>query len=559
MTVFTSENRYRVTFEAVPRPRWWRPLFVVYLAAAVLFVVWRCQVVNWHTWLGPIAVVFDIFGALIFGMLLWHVRYPSVPRHHAVDVSDYVVDCLIPTHTESADLVEPTVLGALRIRGVRRVLVLGNRYREDMRDMAVRLGAEYHARDDMAFGKAGNLNAGLAHTDADYVITLDADHIAVPELLERMIGYFDDPDVALVQSPQAYYNTDTLTFRRTRNGVWAEAQMFYRCVQPSKNHWNAAFYVGTSAVLRRQALDSTGGFATGTVTEDIHTAMRLHAAGWRSVFLPEPLAFGLEAANLREFFAQRRRWAVGSLQLLLRHRDSPLRRKGLSVAQRVHYLHATAIHLGGPQRLFHLVLPTVTLLTMTSPVNIPFGLYSSAFLGYLVLSWTMMKVYFGRAYHPVHSEAYSLVAAVSQTAALLGLFRRERRYKAADKQGNFRERTWVRGLLWTMTLICGSTLAYGGWLIAHGRLTGLIISATIWAGLHAFWIGSLLAYLVRYERRPAPQYAALTGPARYEWVMDRSAALIADERAAVPPATPEPRLEARSADPAPTVRPAMRA
>jgi hypothetical protein len=93
-----------------------------------------------------------------------------------------------------------------------------------------------------------------------------------------------------------------------------------------------------------------------------------------------------------------------------------------------------------------------------------------------------------------------------------------------------------------MMAICGSTLVYGGWLIAAGRPTGLIISATIWAGLHAFWIGSLLVYLFRYERRPTPAYAALTGLARYEWVMERSAALIADEHAAVPPATPVPAL-----------------
>jgi cellulose synthase/poly-beta-1,6-N-acetylglucosamine synthase-like glycosyltransferase len=532
----TADSGHRVTIDPLPRPAWRRALFPVYVVATAVFIGWRCTVVNWDSWLGVVALVSDLFGAVAFTLLLWQVRRPGVPRHRPTDLSGYIVDCLIPTHTEPVEVIEPTVLGAMRIHGVRRVLVLGNRYREDVRDMATRLGAEYHARGAIEFGKAGNLNGGLTHTDADYVVTLDADHIPCPDLLDRMMGYFDDPEVALVQAPQMYYNTDSLTFRRTRRGRWAESHMFYRCVQPSKNHWNASFYVGTSGVLRRRALDETGGFGTGTVTEDIHTALRLHAAGWRSVFVPEPVAFGLEATSLREYYSQRRRWAVGSLQLLLRHRDSPLWRRGLTRSQRMHYLHATAVHLGGPHRLVQLAMPALALFSMTSPVQIPVAGYALVFLAHLLLSWTMMVLHFGRAYHPVHSEAYSITAAIAQTVALLGLFRRERRYKAADKRAGFGERTWVRGALWTMVLVCAATVGYGGWLITHGQATGLVISAAVWALIHGMWVGSLLLHLVGYERRPAPEYQTLTGAARYDWVMERSDGWIAEERAAVMPA-----------------------
>ncbi len=179
------------------------------------------------------------------------------------------------------------------------------------------------------------------------------------------------------------------------------------------------------------------------------------------MFLPEPVAFGLEASSLREFYSQRRRWALGSLQLLFRHRDSPLWRRGLTPAQRVHYTHATAIHLGGPQRLFQLVLPALTLFSMTSPVAIPFGGYALGFLAYTVLSWTMMRLYFGRAYHPIHSESYSLTAALSQTAAIFGVFRREQRFHAANKRAGFGERTWVKTALWLLALTCVATLGTG--------------------------------------------------------------------------------------------------
>lgn len=323
--------------------------------------------------------------------------------------------------------------------------------------------------------------------------------------------------------------------------------MFYHRVQPSKNHWNASFYVGTSAVLRRRAIDDTGGFGTGTITEDIHTALRLHAHRWRSVFVPEPVAFGLEAASLREFYSQRRRWALGSLQLLFRHSDSPLWRRGLTPAQRVHYVHAMAIHLNGPQRLLQLLVPTITLLTMTSPVRIPYSWYAVVFLGWATASWAMMGLYFGRTYHPVHSEAYTLAAAVSQTSALLGLFRREERFHAANKRVRFGERTWVKTLFWTVLVVCVSTVGYGSWLTLAHRPTGLVVSATVWAGLHAFWVGSLMLYLVRYERRPQPAYERLAPMAKYEWVMAQGEPQVRAARCAAEPATSGPAVAEVSA------------
>jgi cellulose synthase (UDP-forming) len=505
------------------RPLWWRAAFHGYATIAVVFAVWRCSVVNWHSWMGPVGLLADLFGIFTFTLLLWQVRYPTIPVHRPVDLTRRVVDCLIPTHTEPVDVIEPTVIGALRVRGVRRVIVLSNNFREDVRDMALRLGAEYHARNAMEFGKAGNLNAGLAHTDAEFVMTLDADHIPRPDLLERTVGQFDDPKVALVQTPQTFYNTDSFAFRRTRRGLWAESLLFYRHVQPSKNHWNASFYVGTSAVLRRSALDDVDGFATGTVTEDIHTALRLHTRRWRSVFVPEPMAFGLEAASLKEFHSQRRRWALGSFQLLLRHRDSPLWRKGLTLPQRLHYLHAASVHFSGPQRLIQLILPPVTLFTMTTPVTIRYAGFAGVFLGYTLLSWAMLFLYIGRSYHPIHSEAYSIANAPSQTAALLAVVRSERRYKAANKRVDPRERTWVKQALRLLTLLCVVAVCYGCWVMIGGRVNGLVISATVWSGIYAIWMGSMLGYLIGYERRPQPEHESLTGVAKYDWVMRHTA------------------------------------
>lgn len=138
------------------------------------------------------------------------------------------------------------------------------------------------------------------------------------------------------------------------------------------------FFVVRRRELRRAALDTVGGFATGTATEDIHTSLRLHAAGWQSVFVPRPLAYGLEVDNLREHLNTRRRWAAGSLGLLFHSSDSPARIPGLTPDQRLSYLSSTLAHLQGLQRAGYLTIPILALLTLRSPIDTAIGGYGLA-------------------------------------------------------------------------------------------------------------------------------------------------------------------------------------
>jgi cellulose synthase (UDP-forming) len=514
---------YRVRFERRRESRGIALGYYLYLAVLLPFIAWRCTIVNWHAWLGPLALAADLFAAMMFVFFLGFTRYLYVPVHRPAVLSARVVDCLIPTHTEPVSVIEPTVVAALRVRGIRKVLVLGNFDRAEVRAMATRLGAAYHARNSNAHGKAGNLNNGLAFTDADFVLTMDADHMALPEFLERTLGYFDDPSVAFVQTPQSFHNTKTLLFRRAygQEAKWSESNVFYKTILPAKNGYNASIYVGTSAVLRRAALDDVGGFATGTVTEDIHTSLRMHAKGWRSVFLPEPLAFGLEAQSLKEFYQQRRRWALGALTLLLRSPDSPVRRRGLTLSQRLSYLDSTLSHLGGVQRLIHFLLPAITIFAMASPVKVPFAIYGLAFVGYFVVSFTMVAVYSRGTYHFLHSDAYSLANLVAQVSALPGLLRRARRHSAARKDAPHRERTMVKAVLWLLGLTALAGVGDGLDRFASGNHSWLVIMATFWGAVNSVWMWWILGYLELYERRPAgADTDELTAPDRYELVVD---------------------------------------
>ncbi len=521
----TASDDYRVQQVDDPDPAYLRPLLVTFFAFAVIFAVWRTAVVNWEVWFGPIAWLAEMFGLLTVVLFLLSLQRSVRPTPRLAMTASATVDVLIPTMNEPLSILEPTVIGATKIRGVRDVLVLDDGVRAQVRAMAERLGVKYVPRVDNTGAKAGNLNHGLRETDAEFIITLDADHIPLPGFVEQTLGYLDDPNVGFVQSPQSFYNTESFTFRprRGERGAWHEQEMFYGGVQPTKARTNSAIYTGTSAMLRRAALDSAGGFATDTPTEDIHTSIRLHAKGWRSVYLRTPLAYGLEVENLREYHRTRRRWAVGSLQLLFRHPDSPLRIRGLSLHQRMNYLSAMVAHLQGANRMLYLMTPIAALVTGVAPVEGSYARYGFAFLAFTVVSlWTIVQ--FGRGhYHMIHSESFGIADTVPMLAGLGALLRSEQSFEVTRKQAGR-----AAGSRLKLAYRLYAAVGIGAFALAVARLVrGEYMAIAGWsAAFLALSVGYLLAFLVfmeRYERRSGtPGYAGLSPQARYEYVVGLS-------------------------------------
>ena len=146
------------------------------------------------------------------------------------------------------------------------------------------------------------------------------------------VGYFDeDPKLFLVQTPHFFLNPDPLERNlRTFETMPSENEMFYGIIQRGLDKWNAAFFCGSAAVLRREALDETDGFSGISITEDCETALELHSRGWNSVYVDKPLIAGLQPATFASFIGQRSRWAQGMMQIL-RFRF-PLLKRGLSLA-----------------------------------------------------------------------------------------------------------------------------------------------------------------------------------------------------------------------------------
>lgn len=494
----------RVELRPMHAPRLFPVLVGVYVVVAGAFLAWRLTTVAWDVWFAPLlfaADVFAVFTTVLFLVITRRIDVP-VPRRPE---RPYVVDILIPTINEPPDVLRATIAAATQVEGHRAVLVLDDGDRAEVARLCAELGAEYHARRDNRHAKAGNLNHGLRFTDAELVATLDADHIARPDFLTRLVGYFDDPAVGFVQTPQTYYNHDSFLFRRRRDqSLWSEQGMFYDVIQPAKNRANAAFYVGTSAILRRSALDEVGGFATGTATEDIHTSLRLHARGWRSLFVPEVLALGLEASSLREFYRQRRRWAAGSLGLLLRSADSPLVAPGLTLGQRMNYLSATLAHGQGVQRAFYLLIPAVCVATRTSPVTVDPLLLLAAYIPFLAVSLGLTWLFSRGTYHPWHTEAYGLASIPTHLSALKGVLHIQRKFEVSRKRVTRGEPTWVRRALWGFVLVAVLTLVVALGLLAASPgdddLVPLVIACALATVVNGGLLASFLVYLRRYER-----------------------------------------------------------
>jgi cellulose synthase (UDP-forming) len=314
-----------------------------------------------------------LLGAECYGLLILFLGYfqtiERFKRQSPTLTAFPSVDVLIPTYNEPADIVRRTVIGAMEIRYPnKKVYVLDDGRRAEIQTMAESLGACYLTRTDNHHAKAGNLNQALGQTDGELLAIFDADHIPVRGFLEKTVGFFENPAVALVQTAQHFFNPDPFERNLHLTGkVAPEQSFFYHVIQPGNDFWNAAFFCGSCAVLRRSAIELIGGFKTQTVTEDAHTALELHSRGFQSIYLPLPLAAGLATETFAAHVKQRIRWARGMAQIL--RIDCPLFKRGLRLPQRLNYFNAMLHFFFGIPRLIMILAPLTFLLLGAHPIK----------------------------------------------------------------------------------------------------------------------------------------------------------------------------------------------
>ena len=355
--------------------------------------------------------------------------------------------------------------------------------------------------------KHGNYNAWLeAHGDGyDFWVSVDTDHAPLPNMVERLVGYFRDPDVAFVVGPQVYGNYDNVVTR----GAESQQYMFHSVLQRAGNRLASAMFVGTSNAVRISALRAIGGLQD-SITEDAATSVVWHAARnpetgarWKSVYTPDVLAVGEGPTTWRDFFTQQHRWACGADYTILQQFRRSFRR--LSWAGKAHYVMLLAYY---PSAAISWVLGALNLAAFlilgVGALDVTHDLWLMLYVNSAVLH---IGVYFWNRKHnvsPHEQEGSSGVAGMAMSAMSAPVYVQARKQAllrqepgfvvtrkgavSGDHLGVFR-----RHLVWGLLLVGG--------LIASFPLGHVHIAIHAWAVLSALmcllpvalWIGSAAA------------------------------------------------------------------
>ncbi|MBT9513470.1 MAG: UDP-forming cellulose synthase catalytic subunit [Acidovorax sp.] len=343
-------------------------MIVLSISASSRYIYWRfTDTIGFTHWMdaafgyGLVLAELYAFAVLLIGYFqtAWPLQRRPVPM--PADVSTWPsVDIFIPSYNEPLEVVRQTVFSAMSLDWPAdrlHVYVLDDGRRTEFREFCEELGVGYLIRDNNHHAKAGNINAALKVTHSEYIAIFDCDHIPTRSFLQVCMGwFFKDTNLVMLQTPHVFFSPDPFernldTFHRMPN----EGELFYGIVQDGNDLWNASFFCGSCAIIRRKELLEVGGIAVETVTEDAHTALKLSRLGYNTAYLEVPQAAGLATESLSGHVGQRIRWARGMAQIA--RTDNPLFGKGLHFGQRLCYLNAMLHFFYGLPRLVFLTAP----------------------------------------------------------------------------------------------------------------------------------------------------------------------------------------------------------
>jgi cellulose synthase (UDP-forming) len=345
----------------------WRSRFSLNLStlpnSSLSFGLWGCE------------GILLLASAIQMGLLPWATDRRAQADHAEVWLETQTplptVDILIPTYNEPSFIIKRTIVGCQALDYPHlQVSVLDDGDRAEIKTLTEELGCHYIARRDHRFAKAGNLNHGLTQTHGDLIACFDADFVPTQNFLRRTLGFFQDESIALVQTPQSFYNTDAIAYNLNLPAyLTPDEEIFYRHQQPIRDGVASVVCAGTSFVVRRPVLESVGGFVTDSICEDYFTGIKIAALGHGVIYLNEPLSAGLAAESIPDYIQQRLRWARGTLQAFFIDAN-PLTIPGLTLLQRLAHFEGLLSYFGSVARVGILLIPPILLILGAVPVNV---------------------------------------------------------------------------------------------------------------------------------------------------------------------------------------------
>ncbi|GAB3727210.1 glycosyltransferase [Spirosoma lituiforme] len=523
-----NEN-YNFTYKAGD-VRLIRALIVVGLLFVLAFL-WvffqpRNQGYSWLFALLSVSVLFRIVRLLHEWYHYWRVAPPVPPaltRTWSVDV--------LTTYCpgEPHEMVINTLEAIGRITYPHTTYLCDEANDPYLKQVCDQLGVVHVTRTDKTDAKAGNINNALRQATGEICLVMDPDHVPVPNFLDHVLPYFDKPDVGFVQCVQGYYNQkeSIVAF-----GAAEQTYSFYGPMMTCMGDYGTAQAIGANCTFRRSALDSIGGHANG-LSEDMHTAMKLHAKGWQSVYVPLTLSYGLVPATLPAYYKQQLKWSRGTFELLVT--TLPRVFGKLNWRQKLHYTTLPLYYLLGTVQLFDLLIPILSLLTMLLPLQLDLLRFATVYVP-LLLTGFLIRQYAQRWLIERHEAGFHLVGGILASGTwwvyLLGLiytiFRVKVPYIPTPKDDRPRNNFWLIlpnlfFVLATLGAIGYSIFWYGRFalyniyfqmMLVFGLLNIVILSLNIVAGQE-----KTMHQLARWFTRSSGHFAPAGHLRRTAWLI----------------------------------------
>lgn len=235
-----------------------------------------------------------------------------------------------------------------------------------LKKLCAELGIHHVTRKLKIDAKAGNINNALKISSGELCLVLDPDHVPFPDFLDTVVPHFNDPKIGFVQVVQSYKNQNQTLIAK---GAAQQTYQFYGPMMMTMNKYGTVLAIGANCTFRRSALNSIGGHAAG-LAEDMHTAMQLHAKGWKSKYIPLVAARGLVPVTLSAYYSQQLKWSRGVFELLVT--SYPKLFKSFTWQQKIHYGTIPIFYLSGIFYLINFLIPVLSLVLDTSPINMDF-------------------------------------------------------------------------------------------------------------------------------------------------------------------------------------------
>lgn len=358
--------------EAPPIKNWQRFILLVLVISGILSIL---QFADW--WFreehignpGLFVLLSIIFWYGIFRLILIWINYLRISKPEHIPAQSGLTVAIFTTSSpgEPLEMFEKTLAACRNISYPHTTYLLDDTRNPEFKECAKRHGAVWLELVGIPGAKAGKINAALKRTKEDFILVLDPDHIPFSNFLEHTLGFFQDAQIGFVQVSQAYYNQ----YRSfTAKGAAEQTYTFYGPTQMSMNGYGCSVAIGANCTFRRKALESVGGHGIG-LAEDLVTSIRIHAAGWKSIYNPVIVSRGLVPEDFGSFCKQQLKWARGVFEVTFE--EIPKLFRKLTVWQRISYLTIGTYYLVGTTSFIFTIIPFLFFFTKILPAQMNFS------------------------------------------------------------------------------------------------------------------------------------------------------------------------------------------